>query len=823
MCFYYKSFNLMSFTLLLSLGSPFLMLAPTLFPLAHELELRVLAQAPDALKVEADRLLQQGIHQFQTRQYDAAIKSWQQARNIYHSIQDRQGEGQSLGNLGKVYGSLQNYAQAMEYHQQSLEIARTIPDYLMEQISLYNLGDIYYFQGNYAQAIDYFQQSLATVRAIPDHRGEGWTLLKLGVVYGSVADYPKAIDYLQQSLSLFQDIDDAGGEQYALGNLGTAYLLWGDNNNAINYTQQFLAIASKNQDLESVGKALHNLGLAYYGRGEYELAIEKYRESLAIARKVLDRQTEGASLAELGKVYHSQGNYTQAIKYEQQGLAISQEVEDLHAQGMALNNIGFALLKAGRLLEAEKQLRDGINIWLRIRGGLGDIDTIKVSMFEEQLRTYKILQQVLIAQNKSDLALEISEQGRAKAFVELLSRQLSSKPIEKDIITPFSNEKIKQIAKAKNATLIQYSIIYDNFKIKDKEQTHESELYIWVIKPTGEVVFRNANLKTLWQKNNTSLTKLVMNSRESIGVRGRGSSIVVEALPGVDQTDRLKQLHKILIDPIADLLPTDPNAHVIFVPQGELFLVPFPALQDENGKYLIEKHTILTAPAIQVLDLTQKQRAKVQQANAKGLVIVGNPTMPTVIEKIGDPPKQLLSLPAAETEAIAIAKLLNTKPLTGEYATKKTVLSELPQAKIIHLATHGLLDDFQSLEIPGAIALAPSDNDNGLLTASEILDLKLNAELVVLSACDTGRGRITGDGVIGLSRSLITAGVPSVVVSLWSVPDAPTAELMTEFYRNWQEKKLDKAQALRQAILTTMKNHSNPKDWAAFTLIGEAN
>lgn len=109
-----------------------------------------------------------------------------------------------------------------------------------------------------------------------------------------------------------------------------------------------------------------------------------------------------------------------------------------------------------------------------------------------------------------------------------------------------------------------------------------------------------------------------------------------------------------------------------------------------------------------------------------------------------------------------------------------------------------------------------------MLTASEILDLKLNAELVVLSACDTGRGRITGDGVIGLSRSLITAGVPSVIVSLWSVPNAPTAELMTEFYRNWPEKKLDKAQALRQAMLTTMKTHPNPKNWAAFTLIGEA-
>jgi CHAT domain-containing protein len=107
-----------------------------------------------------------------------------------------------------------------------------------------------------------------------------------------------------------------------------------------------------------------------------------------------------------------------------------------------------------------------------------------------------------------------------------------------------------------------------------------------------------------------------------------------------------------------------------------------------------------------------------------------------------------------------------------------------------------------------------------LLTANEILDLKLNSELVVLSACDTGRGRITGDGVIGLSRSLILAGTPSVIVSLWAVPDAATATLMTEFYRAFL-KNPDKAQALRQAMLTALKQYPNPRDWAAFTLVGE--
>ncbi|MEG3862768.1 CHAT domain-containing protein, partial [Microcoleus sp. herbarium12] len=153
--------------------------------------------------------------------------------------------------------------------------------------------------------------------------------------------------------------------------------------------------------------------------------------------------------------------------------------------------------------------------------------------------------------------------------------------------------------------------------------------------------------------------------------------------------------------------------------------------------------------------------------------------------------------------------------------TKAAIVQKMPQASIIHLATHGLLDDVRGLG--SAIALAPSGTDDGLLTAEEIFDMKLQASLVVLSACNTGFGRITGDGVIGLSRALISAGVPSVIVSLWAVPDAPTAELMQAFYQNLH-KNPNKAQALRQAMLAAMKTktHSNPRNWAAFTLIGEA-
>ena len=549
-------------------------------------------------------------------------------------------------------------------------------------------------------------------------------------------------------------------------------------------------------------------GIDQFNISQFETALQSWQQALVIYREIKDRKGEGWALGNIGGAYLSLGDYTKAIDYFEQYLAIAREIKDRDSEGTALNNLGLAFYKSAKLSAAETTLFEGIKVLESLRGELNDAN--KVSIFDEQSRTYRTLQQVLIAQNKTDTALEIAERGRARAFVELLASRLNleEKPQAPKI------EQIKQIAKSQNATLVQYSIIYDEFKVAGKQQPKESELYIWVVKPTGEVTFRKADLKPLWQKENTNLAELVINSRESIGARGRGINVSYNPDAGKAQNN-LKRLHELLIKPIADVLPKNPSARVIFIPQSSLFLAPFPALRDKNGKYLIEKHTILTSPSIQVLDLTRKQRNNTGTEN----LIVGNPQMPKVRPKIGEPPQQLTPLPGAETEAKAIASLLNTKPLIGNQATESEVVKRLPQARIIHLATHGIFNDIQGLN--SGVALTASGKDDGLLTAGEIFDLKLNADLVVLSACDTGRGKITGDGVVGLSRSFISAGVPSVLVSLWSVPDAPTASLMTEFYQNLS-KNPDKATALRQAMLTTMKQHPAPKDWAAFTLIGEA-
>ncbi|KST63899.1 hypothetical protein BC008_16265 [Mastigocoleus testarum BC008] len=816
-------------------------------------------------KRKADRLHNQGKRQYRKGQLKAALLSWKQALQIYRKIKDRAGEGSALNNLGLAYNSIGEYKISIEFFQESLVIVKELGNRAGVGSTLTNLGIAYDKLGKHKKAIEYYQQSLGIFKDIGSHKGESRVLTNLGIAYGSLGDNKRAIEFFQKSLVIVKELSDRAGEAATLDNLGGAYNSLGDYRKAIGFEQQSLVIAREIGDRVRESSALSGLGTAYYflrdyrkaigfyheslaidkeigdraglgsgfghlgnvynSLGEYQNAIDFYQQSLVIAREIGNHPGEGALLTNMGLVYNSLEDYKKAIELHKQSLVLFKKIGDRDAEGSTLNNLGLALFKSKNFVEAEKVLKYGVEVRKSQRSRLGNQNNLKISIFEKQANIYSTLQQVLIAQNKTNAALEVAESGRARAFVDLMTSRLSPNSDIYSATEPTINQ-IKQIANAQNSTLVQYSIIGEEFKVAGKGQTKESKLYIWVIKPTGEVTFRKADLKPLWQKENTTLGKLVSTTRKSLGVSDDERNIfdvkVKNPVNEKIQKESLQKLHQLLVKPIADLLPTDPNQRVTFVPQGDLFLVPFPALMDSKGKYLIEKHTILTAPAIQVLELTRQQQKRIKtlpKSSRKNALIVGNPTMPSFNTKYGEPGKQLPSLPGAKREAEAIAPLFYTIALTGDEATETAIKAKLPQAGLIHLATHGLFDGFQGLQ--SSIALAPSSQDNGLLTASEILDIKLNADLVVLSACNTGRGRITGDGVIGLSRSLISSGVPSVLVSLWSVPDSPTASLMTDFYQNLS-KNPDKATALRQAMLTRMKQHPNPRDWAAFTLIGEA-
>ncbi len=765
-----------------------------------------IAQDIGSRQGEANAFGSIGLIYYGLGQYDKAIKFQHQYLVIAQEIGDRQGESNSLGNLGLAYFKLGEYDKAIESHQQSLAIEQDIGNPEGEAASLGNLGLVYYRFGQYHKAIKLFQNALTIQRKISDRHGEAISLSSLAITYDNLGQYNKTIKLLQESLVIAQEIGDRNGEANSWGNLGNAYRSLEQYDKAIECHQESLRIKKEIGDRNGEANSLGNLGIIYRNLGQYEKAIDFHQQSLTIDREISDRNGEANSLGNLGNAYRNLGKYHEAIKLYQQALKIAQEISDTQQRAGMLNSLGLAYFDLGELLKAEITLLDGIGFLEYIRRESGG-DENKISIFDEQNYAYETLQNVRVALNKTNEALEIAERSRAKALVDLLTARLSDNP-ENLKVNPLTIQQIQQVAKDKKATLVLYSLI-------------EDEIFTWIIKPTGEVEFKR-------QKNESDLNELVEIARDSIGVRDRG---VIKLVPisesdETQQREKLQQLHQLLIEPIADFLPKNPDEPVIFMPQGALFLVPFPALQDAEGNYLVDKHTILTAPSIQTLQLTQQQR---QRVSGEGVLIVGNPTMPRVPKEIGEEAVQLTPLDGAETEAKAIAQFFNTNAMIGSQATKSAVLEQIANARVVHLATHGLLDDF-GLGVPGAIALAPDPNFkpeigefNSLLTAGEIFDLDLSAELVVLSACNTGRGQIRGEGVIGLSRSLIQAGVPSVLVSLWQVPDAPTAELMVEFYRNLEEKNLDKAQALRQAMLTIKEDYPNPRNWAAFTLIGEAN
>ena len=792
--------------------------SPILFPK------NVIAQSHQLNLEVVNRHYQLGIQNYQAKEIEESILHLEKALEGYRLLKNRQGQSNALTMLGTAYLSQEEYYQAIKILNEFLPIAY---DLRSQGEAFSNLGRAYNALGQYGLAIQATQKALIVMDQLKDLKGQGRVLINLGNIYESLGNYSLAKKAYGKSLKIAEEVNDNDVEQKILVNLGLIETNLNNHSQALEYLNQGLLMLENDNKSAEKSSILINIGNIYHKQENYNQAYFFYDKSRAISEKNSHYNIQFSALGSLALVSSKIEDTQKALQYYNQALAIAEKTNSPLLKARLLNNFSHTLFNARKLSAAESNLNNAIQILDDLRTNLDDISL--VSLFDTQVFTYNLLQQVLVAQERKKDALVMSEHGRARAFMTTLSQQLAT------IDYPPNLEEIYHIAKTRQATLVEYSIIPDdNFIHQGRLQGKASQLYIWVIQSSGKIYFHQENLTT----QDISLNQLIKNTRKSMDLSGRGTVTVRPRHAGrqAQQTQNLQKLHQILIKPIEKFLPKDPQEQVIFIPHRDLFLVPFPALLDKQENYLVTKHTILTSPAIQVLDFTRQQQKNIASSPAQNVVVVGNPTMPESLD--------LQPLLQAEEEAKEIAQLFASQSLLflNEKATETAIKTQLSDAKIIHLATHGLLDtdeisistdnaDITDRDIAenialktqlknGAIALASSDQDDGLLTYEEIFDLDLQAELVVLSACDTGRGEITGDGVIGLSRSFIAAGAPSVIVSLWSVPDAETAFLMTEFYRNLQEKKLDKAQSLREAMLTAIKKHPDPRNWAAFTLIG---
>jgi CHAT domain-containing protein/Flp pilus assembly protein TadD len=796
---------------------------------------RISAQAFDNLTIDrvtqttGTDFLTKGIELYRTHQLKEAIKSWQQALNLFQKSQEDRGEMETLGALSAGSIELGDYDLAISYGERLVKIAQRLKNVKIQAQALGNLGIAYKNLGDYPKSIRVNQQALTISQELKMRPAEGQLLSNLGNTYAVIGNYDRAISVYKQSLEIARLVKNPQQEGNVLSNLGAVNTSKGEDREALPFYQDSLKIAKSIDDRSLEVGILINLGTTYYLLGEQKLGISKYQEAQVLAQKLENPQLLGDVSSNLGLIYEDRHEYATAIQLHQKSVKIAIASKNPRAEAIAHNNLAHTLLLTGKLADAQKNLRTAIQSLDRVRSSLNDLE--QVNIFDTQVSTYNLLQQVLIADRQPEAALEVSEQGRARAFAQRLANRLyaniGDKPSSKSLAlsTP-SIEKIRQIAKQQNATLISYAIVSDKqFKFRGKQRGQEAELYIWVVQPNGKVTFRQADLKTLRQKNMTlaQLTNasrcLISSRRDCLNIEESVEKFTEGEYPG------LQALYQLTIAPIADLLPQNPDDYVVFIPQDALFKIPFAALQSPDGKFLIEKHTIISAPSIQVLDFTHQQRQRQSNDRNRSAVVLGNPTMPMFAAEIGETPTQLKSLPHSEQEANEIAQLLHTDPKIGPGATKADFLKNLEQSRFVHLATHGFSDytraGLASTEVPGVLALAPTGKDDGLLTTKEIFSLKLNAKLVVLSACDTGRGRITGDGVMGLSRAWISAGVPSVIVSLRQVNDLPTRTLMNSFYHHFT-KTSNVARSLRHAMLDTMKTDRTPVRWGAFMLIGEA-
>ena len=403
----------------------------------------------------------------------------------------------------------------------------------------------------------------------------------------------------------------------------------------VNITSIKLVTESPSQFQEA--EQLRRQGDAQLKLQEFQAALQYYQRSIQILKglKVDNDQLEEAFLS-MAKTYLLMGDNPKALALFRQ-LA---EAKNSNNEP-ALTNLGLALFRSGKLLEAEQVLQKAISGWEK-RRNVEEDDLAKITKLEQQTYTYRLLQKVLVQQQKTDAALLISEQMRGRSLLEQIVQNagLPATP-------PPNLEYIRQIARNTNSTLVEYSIVGNEIHIFGNEPDDETELLIWVVQPNGTISFRQVDLRQLPEQ---SLTNLVLKTRqESLGINGRGAVGVVSRPSnnaGVRTNLELQKLGHFLIDPIDVFLPKNSNDHVIFIPYKSLFLVPFPALQNSTGKYLIEQHTLISASSIQVLALTNQQRSNISAS--KRALVVGNPTMPTLPALGNRLSGQLDSLPGAE-------------------------------------------------------------------------------------------------------------------------------------------------------------------------------
>lgn len=796
---------------------------------------------------------------------DEALAHYTQALPVYQDLGDRVYEARVLANIGRVLLYNNQNQKALEYLQQALPLSRAAHAPDVESYALEALGHAFYALGEDEQAVAHYDLALSLARAQKRRDIETRLLVGKGIVLYRNARQTEGLALVKQGWALCRERGNRFEEVPILRALARMNTEMGAPQQGIELAQQALALTQQLEDRIGEAGTRLELGISYDALNEEARALENFQTAVTLSRVVRMPFVEAEGLYHLARLAQKQGKLPEARaqsdalltiletlrtsvvsqdlrtslfarlqRYYDFHIQLLQELEQQHPNGDYAAAALYTSERArGRgLLESLNESRHDI------RAGVAAELLQRERTLRQQLNDRADKQSRLLSNKRTEAQAaavdkELSELARQLQEVEAQIRASSPRYASLTQPQPLTAKEIQQQLLDDDTLLLEYAL-------------GEKQSYLWVVSPT-------------------EIKSFTLPARKEITTAARKVYEGLNVAPTASTNPKLeaeaKALSQILLGAAAAQLA---NKRLLIVAPEMLAYLPFAALPDpaQANQPLIVNHEIVNLPSASVLAVLRRENAN-RQRTPKTVAVLADPIFeaddprvalakgaktkgakPTTANEIAvnttatEFSRAVRSMNRAtlgrlafsREEAEAIVAFTNPaqglKALSFE-ANRATAMSDkLSQYRIVHFATHGLLNSTQP-ELSGLVFSLLDERgepQDGFVRLHEIYNLKLPADLVVLSACQTGLGKeIKGEGLIGLTRGFMYAGAPRVVASLWRVNDYATAELMKRFYKGMLKDNLRPAAALRAAQIEMwkQKRFAVPYYWAAFTLQGE--
>jgi len=805
----------------------------------------------------------------------------------------------TLNSIGAVYYDRGDLDRALGYYQRSLAIAeRLAPDSLDVATTLNNIAAVHCDRGDLDRAVDYYQRSLAMEeRLAPDSLDVATTLSNIGRVYYDRGDLDRALEYLQRSLAIAERLGpDSLLVATTLNNIGAVCYDRGDLDRALDYFQRDLAIGERlAPDSLDVAPTLNNIGLVYYDRGDLDRALDYYERSLAITERLApDSLHLAASLRDVGRVCENRGDLDRALDHYQRCLATAERLAPQSAVCAASHwRLGALYSTQRRFGDARAELEAAVAILEQARERSGVPGEARSRFAAQYGGMYHDLMRVLLHLGEVEGAADTAERMRARSFMETIAtRSVSAGEIPAELVArqrtldaqrnrlhdelgggqgklPDEARQAEIKAALAHVDLDQETLVRE---IRAADPRYAALEYPQPMKVAELFKALDPGTVVLAYVVDEDVTRLLVFGPEvsvedhDIAVSARDLqrqvSDVVAAIAARQETKPLlTSLGTLLVKPAGRALS---RAHrLLILPDGPLWGLPFQALI-LNGRPLCDRLPVHYSASGTVF--VEARRFRKQETPGRGLVALADPDSSRLGKLIeggelvpvrtaafaaiqpGEGGRGLgfKPLPFSGLEAKTVGRLFadEAQVLLKDSATEANARQQAAGRRVVHFATHGLLDLASPLDSALVLAIPEerTPENDGFLKAWEVygLDLK-GCDLVTLSACETAKGEtLSGEGVIGLTRAFLYAGAASVLSTQWMVADDSTAALMARFYTHYRagdskDVALQKAmREIRRGKAVTggplplptqlgpwRKEWAHPYYWAPFVLVGE--